>query len=324
MPPLTSVPHQDAAHAPPAFGSPLVPEDAPDPMILSVPGGYYLFVTNGPRGNAPVWFTPDLQRFEFVGDALPSLPSWAAPGHTWAPDVVQTDGRFVLYFTARHATLDIQVIGAASSDHPAGPYTSAPEPLVTMPELGGAIDASGLVTHAGQRFLYWKNDGNAAGLPTHLFGAGVTADGLHLTGLPVVLLSAAERWERNLVEAPQVIEQGGTYHLIYSAAEFWNASYSLGHAVGPTPLGPFQRSTRRPLLASHGTIVGPGHSHAFQDADGRWRLAFHAWTSDHVGYPSGRREPYVAHLHLNDRAASVAGSPSGTGRLRARRARRAS
>ncbi|ADV65804.1 glycoside hydrolase family 43 protein [Deinococcus maricopensis] len=280
-------------------------EDLPDPTVLVEPGAYYVYATNNARANVPVIASSDLHTFTFVGDALPTLPAWASAGFTWAPEVIRIGEEYVLYFTARLADSPWQVIGTATASHPEGPFEAQDAPLICMLDLGGAIDPDVLTTDTGERYLYWKNDGNAAHLPTRLWGALLTPDGLGLASEPVELLSASEPWERELVEAPQVIEDNGTFHLLYSCADFGNETYAVGHAHGEGPLGPFVKTIDAPLLASSDVMAGPGHSHAFRDARGQWRLAYHAWSVGAVGYPLGRRTLQFSSLHLTGRMAQV-------------------
>ena len=288
----------------------LAAEDLPDPNVLAVtqgPGdwGYYIYATNARRVNVPVVFSTDLSEFTLIGDAMPVLPGWARPGFTWAPEVTSVAEGYRLYFTARLRGTGRQVIGVASSSSPQGPFVAEDQPLLTMLGEGGAIDASTLHTSGGRLFLYWKNDGNAVKRPTYLWGAELSADGLRLISPPAAVLSATEAWERQLVEAPQVIEDGGAYHLLYSCADYGNETYAVGHASGPSPLGPFGKDAA-PLLASFDTVAGPGHSHAFRSAAGQWHLAYHAWDAGHCGYPQGRRRLHLSPLHLDGHGARVA------------------
>ncbi|WP_407542156.1 glycoside hydrolase family 43 protein (plasmid) [Deinococcus radiomollis] len=273
-------------------------EDLPDPNVLPVPGGYYIYSTNHGQVNVPVLFSRDLEHFQVLGDAMPVLPRWARRGLTWAPDVTAASGEYRLYFTARLRRTQYQVIGVATSRSPQGPFTATKRPLVRMLELGGAIDPAVHTSERGTSYLYWKNDGNAAGQQTWLWGAELTQDGLGLASAPVPLLSASETWEHNLVEAPQVIEEGGIYHLLYSCADFGNESYAVGHAWGDHPLGPFTKTCDAPILSSYGEVAGPGHSHAFRTESGEWRLAYHGWEAGRCGYPHGRRSLHLAPLHF--------------------------
>lgn len=284
----------------------LATEDLPDPNVLPVEGGYFIYSTNARGVHVPVVYSTDLAEFTLIGDAMPVLPRWVRPGFTWAPEVAKIAGRYVLYFTARMRGTRVQVIGVATAEQPEGPFVATGAPLISMQDLGGAIDPAVLSTRDGQHYLYWKNDGNAVKQATHLWGAELSVDGLALMSTPAPLLTASEPWEHGLVEAPQVIEEGGVFHLLYSCAAYFDESYAVGHANGLSPLGPFEKHRPAPILATHGQVAGPGHSHAFRTASGQWQLAYHAWESGRCGYPKGRRALHLSPLHLEGQQARVA------------------
>ena len=61
--------------------------DAPDPEVVISGDSYYLFATNGWSGkgfyNVPVWKSSNLESWEWAGDALPKVGSWAQGLFTW-------------------------------------------------------------------------------------------------------------------------------------------------------------------------------------------------------------------------------------------------
>src|SRR5687768_17333991 len=69
--------------------NPLMEVDFPDPFILRAEDGYYAYSTNAHYSNVGLARSDDLSAWEYVGDALPQLPEWAASGQylTWAPGV---------------------------------------------------------------------------------------------------------------------------------------------------------------------------------------------------------------------------------------------
>lgn len=288
---------------------PLTPHDLPDPCVLRAHGTYWVYATNSVAlGNVPLLQSSDLEHYSYVGDAMPVLPAWAEIGLTWAPEVTALPaGGYVLYFTTRLRGTGLQVIGVAFADEPQGPFTAAERPLIEMRSLGGVIDAATLVRSDGSAYLYWKNDGNAIGLPTVLWGAELSPRG-HVTGSARPLLVATQACERRLVEAPQVIEDEEHFHLIYACGDFGEASYTQRHAVGDSPLGPFRKSDA-PLLECSRATQGPGHACAFRDHTGQWRLMYHAWTPHAIGYRAGgKRTLRLSKLHLRGERAWAAGS----------------
>lgn len=305
QPPQTSVPYP-----------PVLRADFPDPFILEHEGQYLAYATNSGEANVQLASSTDLSTWRFLfdelepsklRDAMPVLPSWAKTGFTWAPEVLRTPGGFVLYFTARHAASGLQCVGAATSQDPRGPFTSqATEPLVCQYELGGTIDASPFRAPDGQLYLYFKNDGNnpAANKPTEIFAQRLSADGLSLTGTPVSLVRNDKPWEGRVVEAPTMIERGGSYFLFFSGNDYgWQSSqrvssYAIGYATCEGPLGPCADSPNNPFLASTAQpcLSGPGHQAVFQ-AEGKEFLAFHSWAATQDCRPAvGSRFMHIVQL----------------------------
>ncbi len=288
-----------------ALYPPVLRTDFPDPHILEHEGRYFAYATNTGGVNVPMASATDLAAWRLLQDerqpgrlhdAMPTLPSWAKAGFTWAPEVLKTGDGFVLYFTARHAASDLQCVGAATSQDPRGPFVSQDsEPLVCQLELGGTIDASPFRAPDGQLYLYFKNDGNHPSfrLPTELFAQRLSADGLSLTGAPVSLVRNDRPWEGHVVEAPTMVEHGGAYVLFFSASYYgWNddqdiSTYAMGYATCQGPLGPCTDAPDNPLLAStpQPCLSGPGHQSVFQSG-GRDYLSFHSWSATSACRPS--------------------------------------
>lgn len=296
QPPQTSVPYP-----------PVLRANFPDPFILEHEGQYLAYATNTEGANVQMASSSDLATWRFLWDerqagrlhdAMPVLPPWAKAGFTWAPEVLKTPDGFVLYFTARHATLGLQCVGAATSRDPRGPFTSnATEPLVCQEELGGTIDASPFRASDGQLYLYFKSDGNnpAFNKPTEIFAQRLSPDGLSLTGTAVSLIRNDKPWEGHVVEAPTMVEQDGSYVLLYSANDFaWHdaqrvSNYAIGLATCEGPLGPCADAPSNPFLASTAQpcLSGPGHQTVFKSQD-RQYLAFHSWAATQSCRPTAQ------------------------------------
>ena len=76
-----------------SFANPVLDSDFPDPTVIRNPDGfYYAYATqterNGRWINLQVARSQDLVRWEYLGDALPTKPSWASKTQDfWAPHV---------------------------------------------------------------------------------------------------------------------------------------------------------------------------------------------------------------------------------------------
>lgn len=259
----------------------LIDRDFPDPEVLAVDDGYLALATNSPAANVQVATSPDLVAWTVQpGDALPSLPDWAAKGRTWAPTVFQRDDDvFVLYFTAEHRESGRQCIGAATSTSAAGPYLPVGEgPAVCTLETGGAIDPSTFVDGDGVRYLLWKDDGNCCGLDTWIRIAPLSPDGLSLAGPATPLIKQTEDWEGALVEAPTLVERDGTYALLYSANDYGSEAYAIGVATADSLLGPYVKRSTPLLSTATSGLLGPGGQTVVTKGD-EDVLVFHAWDS---------------------------------------------
>ena len=297
-----------ASSAPPGFTNPVIDSNVPDPMIIADDdGSWWVFATNGSGANVQTLRSRDLISWEQVDDALPQLPTWTAGGDIWAPEVARSaDGRWLMYYTtpAPSDRGDIQCIGLAISDSPGGPYVDgSSEPLVCEAEDGGSIDAHPFTASDGQRYLYWKNDGNRIGVDTWISVQRLDATGTELVGEPQQLFRQDQPWEGRLVEAPFVVEADGTFWLLYSANAFDSAEYAVGVAKGTSPTGPFTKQPD-PILVSNDVAAGPGHCAVITVGDRHW-LVFHAWPPDAVGSVIPGRTMWLSEISISADEISV-------------------
>ncbi|HEX9954516.1 MAG TPA: glycoside hydrolase family 43 protein [Allosphingosinicella sp.] len=277
---------------------PVFETNFPDPHVVRHGNRFIAYATNAGI-NLPMATSNDLVKWSHVMDpadpkkrldGMPVLAPWVKPGFTWAPEVMQIGGRWLLYYTANHRKKNVQCIGIAVADNPQGPFrdTSA-EPAVCQFDLGGTIDANPFRDSDGKLYLYYKSDGNRVGKGTAIWGQRLAADGLSVTGAPVALIKDDQAWEMKLVEAPAMVRTPETYQLFYSAAYYgWDpkdrlSPYATGYAGCSGPLGPCMDAPENPILFSFrdkdaGCLSGPGHPSIFQ-AGGRSLMAFHAWSA---------------------------------------------
>jgi beta-xylosidase len=303
---------QAATSAEPLF-VPVLKENFPDPFILKVGQHFLGYSTTSAGRNVPMAASTDLVTWRIIKDekdtkkpydAMPTLPSWAKPGFTWAPEVLAANGGYVLYFSAPHRKLDVQCIGAATSSDPLGPFISqSAEPLVCQPKIGGTIDAHPFRDTDGQLYLYDKNDGNNPRFlkPSQIWAQKLSADGLRLEGQAVTIETNDKHWEWRVVEAPTMVHHAGGYTLFFSGNHFgWEAdqrlsNYGIGYATCTGPMGPCTDAGENPWLRSYygepGCLSGPGHPAVFE-AGKRSFIAFHAWAAN-AGCRPAKNERYL-------------------------------
>jgi beta-xylosidase len=297
----SSTPSPSTPGAPVTFTNPVYDRNFPDPGVLRVGDTWFAYGTNDAVDNVPLLTSPDLVHWTLRNDVLPTVGTWATAGNTWAPEVLRTDaGTYVLYYTARWSKADRQCIGTAVADDPHGPFEPAPEPLVCQADEGGSIDASPYRHDDGQLYLYWKNDGNHIGRPTHLYAQRLAPDGRTLTGDRVRLLTNDKPWQGAVIEAPEMVRHEGRLYLFYSANAFDSDRYAVGYATCDSPLGPCHDAPENPILKSSPAAAGPGHCYPITLPDGTSWLLYHAWPPDGIGTVSPGRQMWLDRLDWTD------------------------
>ena len=263
---------------PETFRNPVHASDVPDPFVLRVGDTYHAYATNGAGKEVQTLTSDDLVQWRPGADALPEVGAWAYPGKTWAPEVLALDdGRYVLYYTANGGG---QCVGRAVADDPEGPFVDRWDaPLVCQRDEGGSIDASPFRARDGSLYLYWKNDGNAIGHTTYLWGQRLSPDGTKLVGLPVRLAANDAGWEGAVVEAPTMWSEGGRHYLFYSGEAYDGEFYAVGYATCAGPLGACEDAPENPILKTRCAARGPGHQALVHDGAGDTWLVYHAWNA---------------------------------------------
>lgn len=268
------------------------PYDFADPFVLTTRDGYFGYSTNAGAGDIQVIRSADLVTWELVGNALASVPGWASAGATWAPSVLARDGGYVVYYTVREAASGRQCISRAVASSPTGPFHDGSSgPLVCQRDLGGSIDPSPFVDADGRAWLLWKAEGSG-GPPQTIWSQELSADGRDLVGEPHPLISADRAFERGVVEAPSLVLDRGTYHLVYAAADWNSRRYTTAVATCAGPAGPCTKPADGRILSTGDRLAGPGGVEVFRARDGALWAAFHAFSEPNVGYPASR------YLHL--------------------------
>ena len=280
--------------------------DFPDPTVLRVGAVYYAYSTQVGASSVPVIRSVDLVHWESAGTALANLPAWSSGASVWAPSVVAAASGYVLFYSTRDTRTGDQCISRAVSLLPQGPFvdTSA-DPFECQLNLGGSIDPDAFVDADGAQWLVWKSQGTASGTPPQLWAQAIGGDWKFLAGRPVPLLRPDQPWEGGVVEAPTMFRSGGRYYLLYSGNDWNTAAYAVGYAVCRAVTGPCTKPRARPVLAVHADEAGPGSATVFTDAVGHLRIAFHAWTIPHVGYPGGQRSLHLGTLGVSGDALAI-------------------
>jgi beta-xylosidase len=197
----------------------------------------------------------------------------------WAPTVIDKDGKYYYIFASGdiHSEETKGGLEIAVSDSPIGPFRAfADGPLVNGFHNGAQpIDAHLFKDDDGTVYLYYVRlgDGN------RIFVAKMKDD---LSGIeeeyPDCLIEATEPWETIdclIAEGPFVIKHKGLYYLTYSCNHTRCIDYAVGYAVSKSPLGPFERFEKNPILKKSENLIGVGHHSFFYSEDKTLCCAYH-------------------------------------------------
>ena len=297
------------------FQNPVIKTDFPDPYIIEVDGTYYAYSTNSNGKNIQTAKSTDLVNWTMLADAMPILPKWSnfASGFMWAPEVLEIDGTFLMYYTGRDREYDLQCVGVSTSDRPDGRFTDTRDkPLVCQNTEGGTIDAN-TFRDGDKLYILYKNDGNCCGKPTNIYVQELAPDGLSLVGEPTQLIVNDQPWEGSVVEAPTMWKRDDQYYLFFSANNYGDASYAVGYATCDSPTGPCQDAPENPILKSAfdrvPSVIGPGHQTIVVKDDQEW-LVYHQWEVLPGGMRGERRFVSLDRLRWEDGKPIVDGPTS--------------
>ena len=258
----------------------------PSTMILCE-GRYYVFTTGH---GIPIKVSTNKFHWSSAGTVFPvnRAPAWttnAVPlfdGTFWAPDIVQVQGRYLLYYSVSSWGSQVSAIGLASSRtlDPARPdYGWTDHGPVIQSRLGdpyNCIDPSVFLDEDGRLWLvfgsYWQ--------------------GIYIveldprTGMRLQPQAAPVRLAWNdQIEAAHLMKRGAYYYLFVNwgtCCAGIDSTYQIRVGRSLSPTGPFrdrqgvnliQRGGAR-FLESTGRFVGPGHAGIYRE-DGQDWLTFH-------------------------------------------------
>ncbi len=249
-----------------------------DPFVMLHGDTYYAYGTRAADG-IEVYTSKDLKVWQKQKDlALHKSDSWGDRWF-WAPEVyyIADKKKFFMYYSAD------EHICVATSDSPTGPFRQNEK----RPMLEGekAIDNTLFVDDDGRAYLYFDrfNDG------LNIWVAELEKDFITIkkeTLKPCIHVS--QKWEEvwpRVNEGPFVIKHQGRYYMTYSANSYESPYYGIGVAIADSPVGPWMKYEKNPILQKPGGLVGTGHSAFFHDKEGNLKISFHAHNSKNSIHP---------------------------------------
>lgn len=253
----------DAGRTPPAA---VLPGVNADPHIAVFGDRVYLYpTTDGTEGwrstSFSAWSSANLRdwRNEGVILDLPRDLKWADI-HAWAPAIATRNGKFYFYYSAD------KNIGVAVADKPSGPFTDPlGKPLVAAGDYRGmqCIDPMVFVDDDGAAYLYW---GQGRCKAVRLGDDMISFD-------PAAVRDITPPGYN---EGPFVHRRGDAYYLTWSEYDTRDPRYSVAYGVSDSPLGPFEKPAKNPILKQRGVVQGAGH-HSITKLPGgdNWVIAYH-------------------------------------------------
>ena len=265
-----------------------------DPFILPYEGAFYAYGTAPVLQNGkqfPILISNDLIHWQQCGWALKSIEGLSS---YWAPEVIQFNGRFYMYYSTGIGDTRHQV-RVATSDRPNAQFSDSGR--ILTPDLPFAIDAHPFQDIDGQWYLFYACD-FLESQGDYRIGTGIVVDRLidmlTLAGDPKPVIRPHADWQLfqanrsiyngvynwHTIEGPSLRMHNGRYYCFYSGGAWERENYGVSYVVADHPLGPYIRPSYLAGAMFHsisGHVYGPGHNSFVKDDAGNEYIVYHAW-----------------------------------------------
>lgn len=247
----------------------------------------------------PLLESSDLVHWSEIGRAL-VRPDPKFGDTFWAPEVVQADGGWLLYYSVGFEDR-LHHIRVARSSAPHGPFVDVAG-LTDPDTCAFAIDPHPFRDPDGSWYLFhardFLNDVDDEGRSVRSGTALVVhaLDGMtKLAPNGVTVARARWDWQRfaanrtmygrvfdwHTLEGPFVVLHDGSYYCFYSGGCWQTDTYGVDYVVARSVLGPYSDAGAekgpRVLRTVPGHVLGPGHCSIVSQPDARHCIVYHAW-----------------------------------------------
>jgi arabinan endo-1,5-alpha-L-arabinosidase len=285
-----------------------------DPALAHDGDTWYVYSTgNGTiaDGNIQIRSSTDGSHWRYAGEVWREKPEWlteAVPGvdNLWAPELIEHDGTWYLYYAASTFGKNTSVIALATNT-----TLDPDDPDYEWVDQGAVIESTnhddfnaidpGVIDADGTPWMAFGSFWSGIRMVQLEWPRGLRADDAEP-------LRLADRGAPpNAIEAPYLVEHDGDYFLFVSrdsCCQGVESTYNIAVGRADAPTGPFVdrdgvpllQDGGTPVLATDGTRIGPGGQSvadgimAFHFYDGTqggaFRLALAPMQWDAEGWPS--------------------------------------
>ncbi len=275
--------------------SAVIPFETPDPTAIDAPDGKGVYVFATGRG-IQIVHSDDLLHWKRIGrvfnrERFPNgFPDWvkeSIPGARgiWAPDIVELNGRYYVYYSVSTFGSQRSVIGLASNaslDPAAANFAWKDEGMVLESDPVhtdyNAIDSALFLDDDGKAYLFWGS--HWTGLKAVEVDPKTGKPFKYKAGdlkIPADYIAVASRPDTS-IEAPHVVKRGKFYYLFTSrgaCCEGVKSSYHIVVGRSEKPLGPYVDKEGKRMDQGGGTLFlssterwkGTGHNGFFRTTE---------------------------------------------------------
>jgi arabinan endo-1,5-alpha-L-arabinosidase len=275
-----------------------------DPSMVRTPDGGYLLYSTGQ--NLQIRRSDDRTTFTAAGSVWPHGAPWteeftspADPSALWAPDISHHNGKFYLYYSASSfGSRKSAIFLATSRTGLSGSWTNLGKVWQTSDaDDYNAIDPNLVVDDTG----WWLSFGSFwSGLKMMRIDPDTGKQAAHDRKL--YALAARPSSVDGAIEAPYIVRHDDHYYLFAAfdaCCRGVDSTYRTMVGRSTAVTGPYvdREGTKMTdgggteVLASHGTILGPGHPAVLQDGS-EWILIYHYYYDEF--------NPGAARLAMNE------------------------
>lgn len=270
---------------PSTFNNPIKPGGAADPWVIYHKESDTYYLIQSQQGGLVVLASQDLTSFPEEGPLV-----WTPPAglkELWAPELHWIDDAWFIYVAmddGDNANHRMYVLKGTSAD-PTQPFDLVGK--MTTPDDNWAIDGTIFRYTNGKLYFVWSGWTDRDHKITQNLYIAELCSPTQVCSDRVLLHEPNFDWQKSgadgVNEGPTMLEHGGRWFLVYSAAGSWTDDYCLAfmgidNGADPMNAANWWRLDDRPVMWSNpeAGVWAPGHASFTTDRDGTPYVVYHA------------------------------------------------